>query len=776
MWTVQEAKEVYKGKIDEEILDQYKDADRYAYINEWDEDLQKFRIELPEPPRWNLIEGFGKDPFDQVFTYEEYPYVLKTLAMKVRKDVESHPKKDESYFLKEKRIKDTVISTLEREPNYYDDEIQWIKDQWYHRIHGKWYFINGKPTYINGWNFFYLNYWKLNMPENKGRPEYRMRDRLWFHTLKYTYTTTETIDYKVIKTDDGVKREVQLLEDGTPKMIDLGSRTLFGTNSMKGRRVGDSSKGQCVEFCIGSENFGAINGIQGDTAKTAEDDIYKDLFLYAFKEIPFFFQPELPNFNFAKQMNFTSNKFKGGLGSKIVPATTADKSFFDGAKLTMYIGEEVAKVVNTIDIKERHNVVIKCMSPGIHINGLMLYASTVENMSGSGKQFERFSMQSMFEERGADGRTKTGMINSFFPYQYSMEGFIDKWGDPIIGIPREDQVEFLGFKQYDDDGNLMGADAYIKFREQQYIDDDDFEGLASYQRKHPSSFRKCFALASMNRIFNSKKLQDRLVELKFNREKKVIRGDFHWTDGFHSPVKFVEDEDNGRFLVSEQPELGKISQVANNYGSRMPAFKDVYIACADPFKVDKTDSWRVSDGGGAVLKKYNPLVDGNDKSVRDWSTKKFVCTYKFRPDTKDEYAEDMLKMCIYYGALMYPENNIDLISESFIRWGYKGYLLYDVDTSKTPHKMKQNAGFTTAGTGGVKIKLFNLVRDYVNVHVERCDHPEIIQEILEIPGPDQMKDFDLFVCIAGCLAAEESTYVQYVYDINKDKVDVSGFW
>ena len=36
------------------------------------------------------------------------------------------------------------------------------------------------------------------------------------------------------------------------------------------------------------------------------------------------------------------------------------------------------------------------------------------------------------------------------------------------------------------------------------------------------------------------------------------------------------------------------------------------------------------------------------KPTSEWESKRFVCTYKNRP-SKDEYCEDMLKMCIYYG-------------------------------------------------------------------------------------------------------------------------------
>jgi len=35
--------------------------------------------------------------------------------------------------------------------------------------------------------------------------------------------------------------------------------------------------------------------------------------------------------------------------------------------------------------------------------------------------------------------------------------------------------------------------------------------------------------------------------------------------------------------------------------------------------------------------------------MHDWTTRSFVATYSYRPDSTLEYLEDVLKCCIYWG-------------------------------------------------------------------------------------------------------------------------------
>jgi hypothetical protein len=137
-----------------------------------------------------------------------------------------------------------------------------------------------------------------------------------------------------------------------------------------------------------------------------------------------------------------------------------------------------------------------------------------------------------------------------------------------------------------------------------------------------------------------------------------------------------------------------------------------------------------------------------------------VITYTNRPSTLEEYCEDMLMMCVYTGALMYPEQNIDEVEKHFVRRGYAGYLLYDTDW-KTGRPKNKPGFFSTID---VKKKIFNLIANDIALHGMRCMHSDYMQECMEIKNLDDMTRFDLFTAVGGCHLAEDSSYHHHVVE------------
>lgn len=760
-----EAQQKYNDRISLKLWWDYHSPETYLYLNEKDPNLQKFKIKLPQAPDWQFIEGFGLPAYDQVFTYEHIPDRLVILEENIRRKCLINRRRAESKFSFEKNVIDSLWGELENNTNDFHYEINWIKRMWYYRTYGKFYFINGKITYIDPWHWFYLNFWPLEgVLENNGLPEYRDRDRKWFHAQRYAYTTTETPYY----TSNG---ELELNLDDTPKMRNVGSRTVFGTNCLKGRRVGDTSKALSILLNEASCNFELYNGIQGNKESTAEG-IFKEKLIFAFRKMPFFFIPEMPNLNHATELVFSSPEFRGGLNSKIDFATTAKRHYYDSKKLSFIFIDEVGKTENE-SVDMRHEVLKRCISPGITIQGFMMNASTVDSMElSSAREFEKLSQASHFEQRMPNGQTKSGLINIYFPIYESTEGFIGRFGEPIIDTPTKEQIPYLGTIVRNDKGKIMGCKEYLETTELEYLDSGDMMRLCTFQRQNPKSWKDCWANVGKNFFFNTNILRGRRAELATRREDNIITGDFVWKNGFGSEVEFVENE-NGKFKKSMEISKSRRSKSIWDGITKRPTYKDIFIASSDAFRLEKTDGYRMSKGSGAVLYLHDPNIDSINKDVRDYETNKFVCTYLYRPSTREEFCEHMLLMCIYFGALMYAENNIDIVNDYFIRKGYGGYLLYNFDP--VSGKRKNNAGFNTSG-GNIKQKLFNLVSDFINLHAHRCNHIEIIDELLAIEGPDKMTDYDLFVSVAGCLLGQENNYVDFVKQFSNKKIDVKGFW
>lgn len=147
-------------------------------------------------------------------------------------------------------------------------------------------------------------------------------------------------------------------------------------------------------------------------------------------------------------------------------------------------------------------------------------------------------------------------------------------------------------------------------------------------------------------------------------------------------------------------------------------------------------------------------LDGKNDITR-WQSHRFVCTYNFRPETVEEYCEDMLMMCVYYGCWMYPEINVPKVWEYFEARGYGGFLKYDVDI-KTG-KPKSTPGFNSEG--GSKQDLFNGLRDYIQRHGLRERHADLLMECKEIKSIEEMTDYDLLTAAGGALLGAKAYLV-----------------
>jgi len=686
-------------KYRKKVVKSYSDADKYCWINTDDKDLQPIKIPLPEPPDWSVIDGFLLQPEDQIFTIQEYPKRLKQLEYRIRGEI----KKDNTIKSISKQKKEFPLQMwefLNKNQDAYKDEIEWIEKQWYHRIYGYWFFCNGKPTYLNGWNWHYLNYNPLEGRSiNKGLPDYRERDRKWYHAQKYFYEDTTTPVMVEVKKDGKKVIEPHIMGDGSCKLQDAGGRTVLGTINLKPRRVGDTSKAQEMNLELSTRSLEFHGGVQGDTDQTG-GGVFSHQYIFPYRKQPWFYLPESESsMNPKKEVSF--NNIAGeGLGSWVDYATTAHRSFYDGTKLKFYHSDEPGKV-KMEDVAQRHQVVRRCLMEGSVFIGFAIYTSTVDEMSGSaGQNFFDLCQDSHYEQRDINGRTKSGLVNIFFPGYEGLAGYVGKFGESIIEDPTEEQIPYV-IEKTRVGGRVIGAKEFLENEREKYRRSGEFDKLSEEKRMNPMTYRECFTPPAKNTFWNVAILEQREQELKFEFDP-TRRGNFEWSDGFGSPVVFIDNRE-GRFVVSKflQMEANQFKRVGGIY---YPVNSDKFVASADAFRFEQTQGTKQSDGGGAVKWLRDLEVDSDEKNIEFWESDDIICTYKFRPSGRKAYAEDMLKMCIYYGAMMYPENNVTVVQDNFIDWGYRGYLLYDIDPNSG--KRNANSGFNSLQRS--KEKLFTL--------------------------------------------------------------------
>lgn len=747
----------------------YKDPDKYFMIHEDDPDLDPVRIWLPKPPDPLTIDGYGLAPHEQKFKPNTIPPRLLELDTIVKTRLQAEFSSNRRKIVTGQRILEETLKFLNEKRKDYQEEIEWVFKEISYLNDGYWFYCNGKPTYLDPWHYFYINYWKLDI----GLPQYRDRDRRWFLFARYCYTTQED-------------------ELGN----NLGFRTCYGFTYPKHRRDGATYKCLAIGYHMSMWRKNGLFGIQSFNDDNAGDHYMKKL-VPAWQKLPFFLKPMWTGSNApADELNFSlpSNKVIGEqLGSRINYATTASRSFYDGKKQICHLSDENGKTERE-DVGQRHLVVRETLSQGrgAIIHGFSMHPTTVADMeAGGGMQFYHLCNQSKFYERNPlTGQTKTGLFRLFIPAYDGLEGFIGPYGESIIDDPTPEQAKFIR-KNY-------GARKHLESEREELRlagDADSIAKLKSVIQLYPTCYDDCFRMTGGDVGFDTEILDRRISDLKRLKpnESPVVKGDFYWSiDGeLVSASEFIDRglkglNGNVVFMPSEKGnfELSKILPFdkTNKKFSRMerdgennpmqvyyPEDVNGMIASADPFqfldpsliKIKGTKD-TMSDGGGAVFWKRDTKFDPDDKPIDLWESHRFVCTYLNRPSLDDYYAEEMLMMCIYFNAYMFPERNVKLIIKHFAKRGCNGYLVHKVDTVK--NTVDPVAGFHSLKE--LKDDLFKATRNHIRKHGARERHLTLLRQWREIKNIKQMTSYDLLTAAGGCLLTLDNPYTDRIDQLN----------
>lgn len=747
----------------QEYTGPYKKPDNYCVINEEDPSLHPVYIKMPECPPLKEIDGYGLNPSSQKFVKQVMPSRLFEVVNQFD-------------------TIDEVWEELENNGKYYQEEIAWMKLQIYRRFNGYWCFINGKPTYFCGWNYMYLNFWYF-MDANL--PDYRDRNRRYFHAMQYAYTATMMPSYD----STGMIMYEEQLVNGEMAMVpvtkELGSRILFGILYPKNRRDGATNMCLCAEYLETITRIGVVSGIISMSGKAAKDH-FDEILKPGWQGMPFFFKPIHDGFdNPEDAIKFFGPKRKGGkakaqkqLGSKITFSDTAQSTGYDRNKIFFMLVDEAGKTVEA-NVDSRHQILKNCVSQGNGsvIGGFMMLPSTVGEMKGKGgANYFSLAQKSHWEKRGErTGQTASGLMNVFFKSEEGLEGFVDPYGDSVILDPTPTQIRAAHQeKNWQDKYKYavlgIGSRQYLEERRKAFLDAGDMDSYNEEVRLFPQNFGEAFRTEDEDVGFNLIKLNNQIDELKFTFKNRVRRGNFEWENNIRDSKVIWKDDENGKFYLSKILLDHESNQKYTDNGIWYP-LNPKFTSSADTFAYGKKSEKRaMSDGGGAVFWDYDSIIDANT-DISHWQSNRFVCTYRHRPKDLDEYCEDMLMMSVYFGAMMYPEINRRDVWKYFDDRGYAGYMKYDIDF-KTG-KFKENPGFTSLGDS--KQELFNCVRDYVEKHIHREVHLDLLMEFKQIKGIEDMTHWDLFTAGAGAIKGSKSKHSEMI-KINSQSINVASYF
>lgn len=752
--------------MENELKDGYQEADEYVVFHEDDPDLKTMVFRLPTPPKKELIAGYGKRTEDQRFEMLQLPPRLKYLEKEALRLLKEENEKRNNFTLTPFKIQRKFWQLFESKAHQYKSEIAFIKRTWWHRMNGYWFYNRGKPTYITGWHFMYLNYWFMGADVKNSRPEYRDRDRKEFLYFHYTYITKETFA-NLNEKGYGIANE-----DGTYDMVELKDRISYGGIQSKNRRSGNTNKGFCCcdEIATRTKGMDVALGVMSYTSDNA-GSLFRDKLVAAFFDKPLWLAPFTTSYRNTKEvigLDVGGSEFEyTGLETIMDYAKTANAKYYDGKKMATAMMDEEGKVLET-DVAERWRIVKQCLAlgNGKMIHGWSYHPSTVEELTSGGAAYKILIEASNFYRRvPTSGQTYSGLMQLFVPADEGLEGYIDSYGYSVKGD------EILDYQK--EEGFIQTSTQYLKGTRNAFLRDNDTDSYRGEKKLFPLQYSDSWIGDHGSLGFDIEKIDKRLEEL--NREKLYVSGSFEWVGGiFGSDVVWVEDNENGRFQMAMNAPKGlrnkkvQVEMYSAFKGGITPMYRPTnpnkFVMGVDPFdfsnkqqaesrKKAKRGNSGLSDGGIAIYWAYDDSVDGGKASSKDWASDKFVLSYRHR-SSLNEFNEDVLKAAIYYGAMVYPETNKTATYEYLIEKDYGGYLLYDVDVMTG--KLKEKPGVFSLSAS--KNSLFTGLKDYLD---RRCDveaFDAFLTECKEIGGTNEMTDFDRLTAHGIALMGSKSTY------------------
>lgn len=742
----------------------YVGADTSFLINFGSKRLLPVRISTPKPPPLEYIDGYGQTPDEQIFRRLQIPDKILKLERECFEYFREKPRT--GIYDVQKRFWEQLELRVKELPK----EIAWMKKFIWHMHYGYWFFNDGKPTYITGWNFSYLHLHWMTLAKGEGYPDYDERMRRRFLYRDYIYRTDETFRDR---DEDG--RAIK--KNGKYEMIKLGTRAFLGTIEPKGRREGLTNEAVHIVTRImaettGADNLGTIVSMDGDNAETH----FKKKLVPAFKRWPVWLQPiwrgGVTDITF-EQPKAIVDPYEKRLGSSLNYTDSGSDVANDGKKIMVALFDEQGKGKRMGNVGNRWQINKETMSleAGAKILGFCIHPSTVEKMEEGGQDYKEMCDMSDFYVRGDDGQTVSGLALSYMPTSFCLRGFTDKFGKPILQRPTRRQIA-LGYEKE------IGSQTYIMRKRRKLYDEKDAKKMDEYRsfvRKFPEDYDDCWKGVSGYIGFPVEKIEDRLLDLEVGKPYRM--GRYEWVANKRfGKVEFIDDA-NGPWMISKEPDKNRVNlKTTLEYYSAMedgfipmfrPLFPEAGMIGLDPHEFNNKGESMILKNGGSKLSKTGIVVmqgrdkkiDSNDFDRKGWKTRKAVACFLDRVSSNDKVAEEVLKAAIYWGFLIHIERNKTEVWSHLIKWQYGGYLNHMAE--QLPDGSIQVQPEPGTYMNGVnKKRLFSQLKDQLENHAHIETLPPLLKETISISAMEELTKHDLLAAWMAALEGMNSLYPQ----------------
>ena len=555
--------------------------------------------------------------------------------------------------------------------NKYPDA---FKERWYdyidqefkHREEGFSFYNNGKPTYITGTHYMYLQWSKIDV----GAPDFRESNRLFF------------IFWEACKADN----------------------RCYGMSYLKNRRSGFSfmSSAELVnQATISSDSrYGILSKSGADAKKMFTDKVVPISINY-----PFFFKPiqdgmdrpktelayRIPASKLTRKKLDTNEKLEelDGLDTTIDWKNTGDNSY-DSEKLKLLVHDESGKWERPDNILNNWRVTKTCLRLGARIIGKCMMGSTSNALDKGGENFKKLYYDSDVTKRNRNGQTASGLYSLFIPMEWSYEGFIDTYGLPVFDTPK---TSVKGI-----DGNEIDYGVIEHWQNEVDGLKTDSDGLNEYYRQFPRTEQHAFRDETKQSLFNLTKIYEQIDYNNDLRNTNILtKGNFQWEGGIQDTKVIFYPNKDGRFLVSWIPPYHLQNKIILKNSMKYPGNEHIGAFGCDPYDISGTTDGKGSKGALHGLTKF---------SMEDAPSNTFFLQYISRPQTAEIFFEDVLMACIFYGMQILAENNKPRLLYHFKRRGYRGFSM------NRPDRIFNKLSATEREIGGIP----NSSQDIMQAH------------------------------------------------------------
>lgn len=564
---------------------------------------------------------------------------------------------------------------------------EFITKQYSNRDLGIWVYLKGKPIYITGTYWFFIQWVKIE----EGYPALRI-----------------------------IQNELMIFWEACK-----ADNRCYGMQYVKNRRMGASSLAVAEMLETGTIYENKKIGI---ISKAGEDagEIFERI-VTAFRRLPPFFKPETEGSSSPKkELSFKEQSKRGklkndddnnddGSNNTSIKWYATAKNSMDGKRIFRSLIDEAGKFPKDVPFDRYWNVVKTSHQKGRVIFGKAMVVSTVNPMDEGGQEYWDVWEASNTLDRNANGSTKSGLYRIFIRSRFCLEGFFDIYGFSIVDDPKVKIMTDDG--GYQSIGSVTWLTNELEAKKKGKPGDYN-EQLRQFPDDIEDAFRdsadKC-AFALENILENLDHNKHQLEDNDFGNNE-VERGDLYWKDGVRDTESLWRPNPaNGRFWIAKKyhPKSDyrnkKHKSTKHGVEAWTPFYEDVGCFGVDPFNRSTTVDGRGSKGSIHLFIPMNTIGLPNNA---------YVLEYIDRPQIIETFYEDVILALNYFSMPMLPEFSSDKFSQFIIDRGYRHFVKNNPFVKWNDlSKEEQRCGGVNAQNGKIIDRQFHAINTYINDHV-----------------------------------------------------------